>query len=131
MEDIIARDFAIMGLLFMSITSILGILSASVSYYLSEFISRWIRKKKTLVRLVAWSILLPISFGLPTSILGLISGRSLEIFFTSFSMIILSYLKEFPFNLIFLGIWLLGVFLIIRKHADRMLRKLLEVLRVF
>lgn len=122
MEDLIAHEFAIMGLLLMLITGILSIVGGSVSYYLSGLISRWIVKKKKLVRLSAWSILLPVSFGLPIGIIGLIGGRSLEIFFTGFSMTILFYLKEFPFNLIFLGIWLLGVLLITRKNADRMLR---------
>lgn len=122
MEDLTAHEFAIMGLLLMLITGILSIVGGSVSYYLSGLISRWIVKKKKLVRLSAWSILLPVSFGLPIGIIGLIGGRSLEIFFTGFSMTILFYLKEFPFNLIFLGIWLLGVLLITRKNADRMLR---------
>ena len=129
MEDLIAHEFAIMGLLLMFITGILSIVGGSVSYYLSGFISRWIRKKKMVVRLLAWSIFLPISFGLPIGIIGLIGSRSLGIFFTGFSMTILFYLKEFPFNLIFLGIWLLGVLLITRKHIDRMLRRSLETLK--
>lgn len=129
MEDLIAHEFAMMVLLSMFITGILGLVGGSVSYYLSGFISRWIRKKETLVRLLAWSVLLPVSFGLPIGILGLVGSRSLEIFFTSFLMVILIYLREFPFNLIFLGIWLSGVLLMTRKHINRMLRESLKALQ--
>jgi len=107
---------------------LLGI-SGFVAYVLSRKVARFAKRRQTLVRMVVWSIFLPLIANLSIAMfvifLGGITWASIEalLFLIRLFFSFPDPSLVFPLPLISLGIWLLGIVLIARKDLVQAIRR--------
>lgn len=107
---------------FLVYAMILAAVFSGVAYILSGVLSKLV-SRKLLVRVFLWSILVPLFFGLALSLLAFafntrtsyfwLDGDPHELFRHSFW----DWFTLYPFNVILMGLWLLGIPLVIRAEA--------------
>jgi len=115
----------VLGVLYIII--LLGFTSV-INYWLSEVIAHFAKRGRTLVRIAAWSILFPLLFCLLEAKRATGGGGE---FFESFMVALRIYFLydpaySYPYILIPLGMWLLGVYMMTREDLKRVTQRILK-----
>lgn len=100
-----------------------------INYWLSEVIAHFAKRGRTLVRIAAWSILFPLLFCLLEAKRA--TGGDGE-FFESFMVALRIYFLydpaySYPYILIPLGMWLLGVYMMTREDLKRVTQRIFKI----
>lgn len=131
--DVIARGGAeiIYGLIFIPVFVILGFLA----YKLSGRIARRAKRRQTLVRIAVWSILFILVLILPLLSLPAIYilaspemniWQFFDLFLTVLRQLFWYYDPRFPLPFLSLGVWLLGVYLMVREDLKRVAQRIFK-----
>jgi hypothetical protein len=117
--------WVILLILLVELSIVIGF--AIVAYVVSGLMSKLVRKRKMLVRLLSWTLLLPLCLGLALSCLAFLILSSEQNSILSdplwiFSCAIINEFVAYPLNVILLGIWLLGILLMFRKSLFVMIK---------
>lgn len=114
----------ILGVLYIII--LLGFTSV-INYWLSGVIAHFARRGRILVKIAAWTILFPLLFCLIEA--KRVSSGS-DGFFESFMFALRVYFlfdpTYYPYILIPLGMWLLGVYLMVREDLKRVAQRIFK-----
>ena len=115
----------VLGVLYIIV--LLGFTSV-INYWLSEVIAHFAKRGRTLVRIAAWSILFPLLFCLLEAKRATGGGGE---FFESIMVALRIYFLydpaiSYPYILIPLGMWLLGVYMMTREDLKRVTQRIFK-----
>lgn len=121
-QSIFVRDIKLIDLelvlFLLFLLTIFDVIFGLIIYFISNRIAHHIKSRKALMKLISWTLLFPISVIL-SIVLLFISTNALQVMDLLqiiHAAILLCFLFP-PYNIPFLGIWIIGALLSIYKHT--------------
>lgn len=121
-QSIFVRDIKLIDLelvlFLLFLLTIFDVIFGLIIYFISNRIAHHIKSRKTLMKLISWTLLFPISVILSIVLLFISTNalRVMDLLQIIHSAILLCFLFP-PYNIPFLGIWIIGALLSIYKHT--------------